>query len=455
MKKRTWLVARIIGVLLAAVPAARADRPNVLLKPEGKPDAGGQLQLNRDQKIAIICQTLKDMGREDVAGDLQRDYASGVVRLDTFSDRGTTAYTQKNGITLNDGALGVEIMQSPRDNRTMAFGCGVSGALTVLHEYIHLRQSQERAKTILNPFDSSANPDQIPEWENKAWTGTIMEANQWVAKITREVEQIGPGFTFEARADKLALALKYLRELNTSCGSLANGLTGAEGEIAAGHVTAASAFGGRTQEDLTATLGAMQQRVNGGLARVRIDLAGVVETLTERELSRQDRSGAELAAAREELQRLAQRTAAEKERRLKDPNWRKSDPLQSQLDKFAEQHESLKNDKIVGGGYALGLNPRWTAQDEKKFKDLEKQMAKLVKQIEANSRDPYAAEKAELSKKITELGERSAILQASITLSLWNKYDPDEAKLFRNKNATLLAKAAALDPKSTGDPARR
>lgn len=442
MKTRSWFVARLIVALLPAFPVARADRPNVLLKPEGKPDAGGELQRDRDQKVEILCQTLKDMGREDAAADLRRDYASGVIRLDTFTDRGTTAYTKKDGITLNDGALGVEIMHSARDNRTVAFGCGVSGALTVLHEYVHLRQSQERAKTILNPFDSSANPDQVPEWENKAWTGTIMEANQWVSKITRDVEQIGPGSTFELRAEKLAQALKYLKELNTSCGSLTNGLTGREGEIAAGHVTAASAFGGRTEDDLVATLNSMQDRVNGGLARVRTDLAGVVETLAERELSRQDRSGPELTAALEELKRLDQRTAAEKERRLKDPNWRKSDPLQSQLDKLAEQRESLKNDKIVGGGYAIGINPRWTVQDEKKFKDLEKQMAKLVKEIEANSRDPYATEKAELGKKIAALEATKEILKASITASLWDKYDPDQAKTFRSKNATLLAKAA-------------
>jgi len=237
------------------------------------PDPG--VRAERDRKIRVLCKTLKDMGRGDIATALQRDYDAGIVRVQTFPNNssGTTAETRHNEIVLNEATLGLTHSTSPKTGIVIDKGLGVSGALTVLHEYVHYHESQAIYAKTWNPLDfSSYQPDQIPQWENKAWTQTIIESKKWADKLKADIENIDKqGFSPQEKQEHLTNLKAMSKELFDKTAVLREGMAS---EIRAGHVDGDFyAHGGKPQTDLNEILDQMSATSQDGIAKINADLA--------------------------------------------------------------------------------------------------------------------------------------------------------------------------------------
>ena len=259
-----------IGLIGSACQAFAVDGNENLTQP---PDVG--VRSERDRKVRVLCETLKNMGRGDVAQALQRDYDAGIVRLITFpsDSSGTTAETRHNGIVLNEATLGLIHTTSPKTGRVIDKGLGVSGALTVLHEYVHYNESQAIYAKTRNPLDFSGyQPDQISKWENKAWTQTIVETRKWADKLNSDIANIdNQGLSAQQKQERLAILKELSAELLGQAAALREGLAS---EIRAGHVDGDFyAHGGKPQADLNVILDEMSLTSQDVIAKIDADLA--------------------------------------------------------------------------------------------------------------------------------------------------------------------------------------
>jgi tetratricopeptide (TPR) repeat protein len=183
-------------------------------------------------EIESIARALVSMGRTDTAGDLRRDFQNRRVIL---SELGTdNAATGHPDDRTRNGFLGrrertdpaANVMELNRTNvTTLADRNPLSLALTVIHEYEHMRQS---------------NPIQTPEYENPAWQTAIAESQSWMRGVANDIAWTLAN-TPEGPARRAAL-MRLAGTLNNLQAEANAAIEGLKGQIGEGYVDSGLAW---------------------------------------------------------------------------------------------------------------------------------------------------------------------------------------------------------------------
>jgi len=154
MKKMVWLV---VGCMLViATVQAQESREAITIR--------------------WLAKTLKRMGEDATAKRLMDDYfVKKTVRFRFIHSADGNAETdpgRPNVMVLSDALLNIAeadrlLQKNPYSDRSPL----ISGALTVMHEYVHVDQQ---------------NPQNFPQWEDPAWHVSDQALANWVARLEKQ-----------------------------------------------------------------------------------------------------------------------------------------------------------------------------------------------------------------------------------------------------------------------------
>jgi hypothetical protein len=160
-----------VGVAMALIMA--------MVTPAGGANAATVTTVPRSQTVTIdlIAATLRRLGDAGTAADLQKDFKRGVIRFTSLGGAGVNAETGQEGgrnvmdieASLIDRIAGLEKVLRKRPYGPSSVLVDV--ALTVRHEYVHMRQ---------------VKPDNVPEFEDPAYLEVGGTLRRWLRKLEAE-----------------------------------------------------------------------------------------------------------------------------------------------------------------------------------------------------------------------------------------------------------------------------